>query len=140
MFEPLETTVTLMNGETGFTGVCGDNSPISFDYTPPFGDSAGYTPLELLLMSLAACSGMTLVVLLRKMRKTVDGFSVSARGVRRDTHPTVFREIALEFVLHSPDAGDAEMQRAVQLSEESFCPVWAMLDGVEITSSYRIVS
>lgn len=140
MSQPLETTVTLTNGKVGFTGVCRDNPPVAFDYTPPLGDGRGYTPLELLLMSLAACSGTTVVALLRKMRKTVAGFSVSARGIRRETHPTVFETITLDFVLHSPDAGDAEMERAIRLTEESYCPVWAMIrGGVAVTTTHRIV-
>jgi putative redox protein len=33
------------------------------------------------------------------------------------------------------------MQRAIRLSEETFCPVWAMLkNNVEIITEHRIIS
>jgi putative redox protein len=137
----LEANVTLTNDKVQFTGVSGSNPAVKFDYTPPIGDGQGYTSLELLLMSLATCSGTSVVVLLRKMRKTVAGFSVNAKGIRRDQNPTSFREISLEFILTSPDAEDHDIEKAIRMSEESFCPVWAMVKGnVEITTAFRIIA
>jgi putative redox protein len=111
------------------------------DYTPPLGDGQGYMPLELLLMSLAYCSGGTLSFLLRKMGKNIAGVAVHAKGERRDTSPTSFRNISLEFELYSKDAGDADVKKALTLAEESVCAVWAMLKGnVEIMTKYRIIA
>ena len=88
-------------------------------------------------MSLAACSGSTIVFLLRRMKKTVTGLKVHAKGIRREKHPTSFETIHLDFTLHSPDANEGDMQKAVQLSEETYCPVWAMLkNNVEVTTKY----
>jgi putative redox protein len=110
------------------------------DYFPPLGDGQGYTGLELLLMSLAGCSATSIVYLLRKMEKNVAGFSVRAKGIRREVHPTSFHTIALEFLVTSGDADDASVKRAIHLSEESLCPVWALLkNNVEIKTEYRIV-
>lgn len=67
MPEQLEVTVNLSNQKAKFTGVSRSNPPITFDYDPPPGDGQGYTGLEMLLMSLAACSGTSIVALLRNM-------------------------------------------------------------------------
>ena len=91
-------------------------------------------------MSLTVCSASTIVYLLRKMRKAVTGFEVHAKGIRREQHPTSFQRISLEFTLHSPDAEDVDMQNAIQLAENTYCPVWAMLKGnVEVATQYCIV-
>lgn len=141
MAEELEITVNLTNEKVQFTGVAGSNPPIICDYTPPVGDGAGYTGLELLLMSLATCSGTAVVHLLRKMRKTITGFEVHAKGIRREQHPMSFEKISLEFTLHSLDTEDVDMQKAVQLSEKSYCPVWAMLkNNVEVIPRYSVVA
>lgn len=141
MSEPLSVSVELTNQKVQFTGTAGANAPITIDYVPPLGDGQGYMPLELLLVSLASCSGATVVALLRKMRKTVAGLSVKASGIRRDHHPTAFQTILLEFFLTSPDTAEADIQKAVQLSEETYCPVWAMLkNNVEIGWEYRIIN
>jgi putative redox protein len=140
MGEEVEVKAALTNEKIQFTSVARSNPAIICDYKPPLGDGEGYTGLELLLTSLAVCSGSTLVFLLRKMRKTVTGLEVHAKGIRREQHPTSFETISLEFTLHSPDANDGDMQKVVQLSEETYCPVWAMLkNNVEVTTSCSVV-
>lgn len=75
------------------------------------------------------------------MRKSVSAFKVNARGVRRDQHPTSFEKIFLEFVVESTDVEDADMRKAVKMSEESVCPVWAMIkNNVEVITEYKIIA
>jgi putative redox protein len=41
----------------------------------------------------------------------------------------------------SADVKDTDMQKSIQLAEDSVCPVWAMVKGnAEITSEYKIVT
>lgn len=140
MAAELEVTVHSTDQKLGYTGALRTLPPITMDYVPPHGDGQGYMPLELLLMSLAACSGGTIAMLLRKSGKTISGVTVNAKGIRREQHPTSFHKIILEFILHSGDSGDADIQKAIQLSEQSFCPVWAMLkNNVKIVTEYKIM-
>jgi putative redox protein len=127
MAEELAVAIRLANQKVRFSGSARSNPAITMDYFPPLGDGEGYTGLELLLMSLAACSASTVVPLLRRMKKSVADFQVQARGIRRERHPTVFEKIFLEFILVSPDATENDLRQAIQMSEETFCPVWAML-------------
>jgi putative redox protein len=141
MAEPLEVTVDLANQNVQFTGRSRSNPAVTMDYFPPLGEGQGYTGLELLLMSLAGCSATSIVYLLRKMDKNIAGFSVRARGLRREVHPTSFHTIVLEFAVLSADADEASVKKAIHLSEESLCPVWALLkNNVEIRTEYRIVA
>jgi putative redox protein len=137
----LEVTVNSTNQKLGYTGALRSHPAIPIDYIPPLGDGQGYTPLEMLLMSLAACSGGTIGLLLRKMGKTVSGIKVNAKGTRREQHPTSFQQILLEFFVSSNDVNDADIQKAIMLAEESVCPVWAMVKGnAEITTEYKILA
>jgi len=141
MAEVLEVVVHSTDQKLGYTGKAKSNPPIIMDYTPPLGDGRGYMPLELLLMSLAYCSGGTLSLLLKRMGKSITAVSVNAKGIRRDHSPTSFTRIFLEFSLHSRDAGDADVQKAIKAAEESVCAVWHMLKGnVEIVTDYKIVA
>jgi len=89
---------------------------------------------------LAVCSVTSLVFLLRKMRKNISGFKVNARGIRRDTHPTLLTRIYLEFILNTTDTADTDIKQALKLTEETYCPVWAMLkNNVEVIAEYKIV-
>jgi len=141
MDAPLSVTIELVNEKVRFSGSARGLPPVSADYFPPLGDAQGYTGLELLLLSLAACSATSIIPLLRRMRKTVDAFQVNASGVRRAQHPTSFERIGIEFILTSPDAAADDLQKAVQLSAETYCPVWAMLKGsVEIVPTLRVMA
>lgn len=137
----LEVTVQSTNQKLGYTAALRSLPAIAIDYIPPLGDGQGYLPLEMLLMSLAACSGGTIGLLLRKMGKTVSGIKVNVKGTRRDQHPTSFRSIFLEFIVTSADVKNEDVQKSIKLAEESACPVWAMVKGnAEITSAFSIVA
>ena len=141
MLAQLEVTVNSTNQRLGYSGALKSHPAIPIDYIPPFGDGQGYTPLEMLLMSLAACSGGTIGLLLRKMGKTISGIKVNAKGTRRDQHPMSFQKILLEFLVSSNDVKDADIQKAIKLAEESVCPLWAMVKGnAEIMTEYKIVA
>jgi putative redox protein len=136
----LETEVTLINSKLKFSAKAQSNPEIILDYIPPLGDGEGYMPLELLLISLAACSASTVAPLLRKFQKDVSGLTVAAKGVRRETHPTSFETITLDFTLKSKDAQEADMQKVLQMTKDKYCPVWAMLkNNVEIMTQFTII-
>ncbi len=115
---------------------------VAIDYPLQPGDAgAGATPLQLLLASLAACSGNTLALVLNRMKQPLEGLEVNARGLRRDEHPTVVTEIALEFTVHGTGVSPEAVTKALVVAEDQLCPVWAMLKPcTPITASYRIVA
>ncbi len=141
MAAQLEVTVDSTDQKLGYRGALRSLPPITMDYIPPHGSGQGYMPLEMVLMSLAACSGGTVAFLVRKMGKTIANVTVKAKGTRREQHPLSFEKISLEFLIHSKDAADADVQRAIRLAEESACPVWALLKGnVEIATACTVVA
>ena len=138
--EVLKTEIKLVNDKIHFIGKAKDNEPISIDYSSPIGDDLGYTSLELFLLSLSSCVGSSLALLLRKMGKTISGLEVKAYGVRRNQHPTSFEKITIQIVLTSDDATNQTVDRALAISEDSICPVWAMIKNcVEVVVNYSIV-
>lgn len=124
----LTATATLADSKMKFDCTAGTHTLVT-DYTPPYGEGNGPTSLELFLASLCSCLGGTLALLLRHGGKQLDGITVSATGTRRETHPTCFERIALQVHVQSPDLLQADVDRAVQLSEERICPVAAMIKG-----------
>lgn len=136
----LEVYSRLVNGKVKFSSAAGEKSEIITDYIPPLGEGKSYMPLELFLISFATCVGGTVSPLLRKLGKNVTDLSVQARGIRREQHPTCFEKIFLHITLTSPDAGEEDLQKAVALSEERFCPVWAMIkNNVEVIFDCQVV-
>jgi putative redox protein len=140
-FEPLAVSIDLISDKVRFTGALRDHPPITVDYTAPIGYGLGYTSLELFLMSLATCLGSTVLLVLRKMRKTITGCRITAHGLRRQEHPTCFERIAIDVELHASDVTEHDVQQALLIAETSLCPVWAMVKGnVEVTPNVRILA
>ena len=136
----LNTEIKLVNDKIHFIGKTKDNEPVSIDYSSPIGDDLGYTSLELFLLSLSSCIGSSLALLLRKMSKTVSGLEIKAQGVRRKLHPTSFEKITLDILFTSNDLTPQAVDKALALSEDSICPVWAMIkNSVEVETNYTIV-
>jgi putative redox protein len=137
--EPVSIQISLANDKLRFSARSRDNDAVYSDNLPPLGDGQGYMPVELFLISLATCSGSTIVSLLRKKRKTVVSFGMRAEGYRREEHPRSFERIILHCELVSPDATDEDMRRCIELTEEKYCPVWAMIKGnVEVVCGFTI--
>jgi len=124
-----------------FLGSGSGTQSIVIDYPPPLGEDTGLRGgLEVLLMALAACAGQTVVPLLNRMRQPVEGCTIEAVGKRRDEHPTVLTEIHVKFTVRGNGLDRATVDRAIELAESKYCPVWAMLKGgTRITRSVEIV-
>jgi len=132
-------SIKLVNDRLNFIGTVDDNVPVSIDYIAPLGDNLGYTSLELLLLSLTSCIGSAVLTFLRRMNKTIKNCEIKARGIRREEHPTGFRNITVEIVIESPDITDDEMIKVIKLAEDKYCPVYSMIkDNTDIGIEFNI--
>lgn len=101
----------------------------------PDGGSQGLRPKALLLSALGGCTAIDVVGILAKMRVPIEGLEVRVRAEVRDEHPKVFTGIHVTYAFRGQDLPLEKLQRAVQLSEETYCGVSAMLrPAVPITS------
>jgi len=101
--------------------------------------SAGPSPLELLVLSLGACTGADVISILRKKREKVTDYRVEIRGERREEHPRSFRKLEVRHFLKGRGISEAAVERAVMLSTEKYCSVAATLrPTAEIVSTWEI--
>lgn len=99
----------------------------------------GASPMELLLIALAGCTGMDIVGILEKKRKNIDQFELTVRGLRRFEDPRIYTNILVHYELWSEDLDPASLEQAIRLSEEKYCSVSGMFGvGTQITSTYQI--
>ena len=103
------------------------------------GHNDGFRPTELIAIGLVGCTGMDVISILRKKRQEVTAFEVKAHIIRADEHPKVFTNIEIEYIVAGKNIDPAAVDRAVQLSEERYCPSIAMLrKAAEITNRITI--
>lgn len=124
-----------------FVGKTDSNHWITMDGPENFGGSnAGIRPKELILISLAGCTGSDVASILQKKRVKLDGFEMNITAEQQDEHPQVFTKINLEYVFYGKNLPVKEIERAIELSQTKYCSVTAMLQkAVTIEHTYRIV-
>jgi uncharacterized OsmC-like protein len=93
------------------------------------GESPDFTPVELLLVAIAGCSGTDVDFITSKRAEPLT-FTVTAEGEKvRDEHGTNrMRDLKVRFSVTFPDgeAGDRAREmlpRAIEMSEERLCTV-----------------
>lgn len=101
------------------------------------GTGHGTSPMELLLMSIAGCSGMDIVTILEKMQVKIQRFETIVEGERANDHPRVFKDIELVYKFWGEALPEVKLQRAVQLSMGKYCSVANMIDKAA-NLTYRI--
>jgi putative redox protein len=124
-----------------FVGKTDSNHWITMDGPEDFGGSnAGIRPKELILISLAGCTGSDVASILQKKRVKLDGFEMNITADVAEEHPQVFTKISLEYVFYGKNLPVKEIERAIELSQTKYCSVTAMLQkAMPIEHSYRIV-
>ena len=101
----------------------------------------GTSPMELLLLGVAGCTGVDIVHILGKKRIILDQFEVRVRGKRTDDYPKVYTEIEIEYLFWADGLAPKAVEQAIELSEEKYCSASAMMScSAEMRSSYRILA
>lgn len=84
-------------------------------------EHVGASPMELLLMGVAGCSGIDIVGILEKMRVNFEAFEIGVEGERAEDHPRVFTEIRVVYKFWGTDLPEDKLRRAIDLSFEKYC-------------------
>ncbi|MFS4455409.1 OsmC family protein [Maribacter sp. 2304DJ31-5] len=90
------------------------------------GNGSGYRPKALMLSSLAGCSGLDIASLIKKMKLEVDDFHIETIANLTDEHPKYYDNVVIEYHFHGKDLSEKKLQRAVDLSVETYCGVMEM--------------
>lgn len=102
------------------------------------GHDLGASPMELLLMGLAGCSGIDMISILKKQKQEVSSFKAEVEGFREqieDAKP--FKKIRVVFYLDG-NVDPKKAFRSAQLSFEKYCSVSKTLE-LMATIHYKVV-
>jgi putative redox protein len=97
-------------------------------------------PMELLLVALGACTATDVVSILAKKRQKLESLEVEVSGERAAEPPAVWVKLEIVYKLRG-DLDEPAVKHAIQLSEEKYCSVAAMLrKAAPITFRYEIAA
>ena len=125
-----------LSDERGHDAVADEGSPLGHDL--------GISPPDLLLAALCACTGISAVSLLQKMRQPLRALTVRAEGDRQPDWPKAFTQIRLIFEIAGDGPFDeALVRKATQLATKRYCAVGGTIElgkgGCEILFEHRFV-
>ena len=98
------------------------------------------TPMEMLLVSVAACTAADIVSILEKKRQKISDYKVEIKGTRREEYPQAFVAFHVHHIVYGTDVSEQAVAQAIELSDTKYCSVAATVrPTAEITTSYEIV-
>ncbi|MES2622168.1 MAG: OsmC family protein [Bacteroidota bacterium] len=90
--------------------------------------TTGVRPKALILSSLAGCTAIDVVDILKKMRVEYSDFRIDVAGELTEELPKVYHTIHLAYFIKLQSEEDkSKMEKAVNLSQEKYCGVTAMV-------------
>ena len=97
-----------------------------------------FRPMQLLLVSLAGCSAIDVINILKKQRQRIDDFHMEVTGDRKEGVPAPFTKIQVHFSL-SGKIKEEKLIKAIELTEAKYCSVYFSLNPeIEITFTFDL--
>jgi putative redox protein len=99
----------------------------------------GISPMQLLLIALAGCTGMDISSILEKKHHRPANMQVKVSGKRALDYPKVWTDIHITYLIWGENIPPKDVEQAIRLSEEKYCSVGLMLGNTAtINSEYLI--
>jgi putative redox protein len=103
------------------------------------GNDLGPRPKALMLLSLAGCTGMDVVSILKKMRVELDDFAIEVEADLTEEHPKQYNKMNVIYKFWGKDLPMDKIEKAVSLSDERYCGVSAVYKkAMEMTHEIRV--
>lgn len=109
--------------DSGFTIALGADPVVG-------GANDGFRPLELMAISLAGCTAMDVISILRKKQQQITNFVVKVHAEQAPEHPRTFTQILVDYVISGNNVDEKALIRAIELTATKYCPAQALLGKV----------
>lgn len=103
------------------------------------GTNTGPGPKKLLLAALSACTGMDIASILKKMQVEIDQLDIEVQGDLTDEHPKHYYKMHVIYHFKGKNLPLDKLEKAVKMSETTYCGVRATFKGLELSSEIRIL-
>ena len=122
-------------GDNRFRGRSGD-AEIVMD-SPP---RAGPNPVQTLALALAGCMAMDVLLVIQRGRYPLEALTTRLVAERAPGDPRRVLKVELLFTVKG-DVPPDRIERAIQLSRDSYCSVWHSLrEDIELTTGFEILA
>ena len=114
-----------------FSGTAGTGFEVPIGADEQAGDANdGFRPLELMAISLAGCTALDVISILKKKQQVVTSFEVRVQADQAQEFPKVFTRALITYLVTGHSLEENAVRRSIELSATKYCPAQAMLSQV----------
>lgn len=104
------------------------------------GSDLGPPPKKLMLTALAGCTGIDVIMILKKMKVVPEAFNVIVEADVTEEHPTHYTKMKVIYQFKGKDLPMDKLEKAVNLSESKYCGVTAVYKkAMDLETEIRVV-
>jgi putative redox protein len=117
---------TLFNKNMSFTADITGHKVLMDTTADDGGEDSGPSPKKLMLASLAGCTGIDIVSILNKMKVEFTDFSIGVHAALSTENPKIYNHVKITYKIKLAEEDKSKIIKAVSLSTEKYCGVFAM--------------
>jgi len=102
-------------------------------------DAVGFRPFQLLVASIASCSGSVFHKILAKQRTAFDDLTIEAEVERNEEEANRVEKITLHFTIEGKDLNEKKLQRNLEISRKNCSMVQSVKDSIEVVEHLTVV-
>jgi len=119
--------VTHWKGNLQFESDNPSGKLLTMDTSPENGGyNSGLSPKAMMLSTLAGCSGLDVVSILKKMKVPFSDFRMDTYGELTDEHPKYYHKVSVEYHFYGNELDEKKIEKAVNMSIDTYCGVMEM--------------
>lgn len=104
-------------------------------------DEFGFRPYQLLVSSLAVCSGGVLRKILERKRLPAKNITIEVKEVvRNEEIANRVEKVHLHFLIERETIRDEQMEKIMQLTAKNCSMLQSVIDSIEVVETYEFLS
>jgi putative redox protein len=120
---------TVFNEGMAFTAEINGHNIVMDTTADEGGHESGPSPKRLMLASLSGCTGIDIVSILNKMKVPFSDFSIGVHAALSADHPKIYNYVKVTYKIKLAPDDKPKMIKAVDLSKDKYCGVYAMFSS-----------
>ncbi|KOO41078.1 OsmC family protein [Priestia koreensis] len=103
------------------------------------GDEAhGFRPFQLMVSSIAVCSGGVLRTILKKKRIAIDDITIQANVERNEAKANRIEKIHLHYVITGNDLPEEKIAQSIELARKNCPMVQSVINSIEVEETFEL--
>ncbi|KEK23821.1 OsmC family protein [Bacillus gaemokensis] len=103
------------------------------------GKESGFTPLELLVSSIAGCSAIVFRTILEKKRISYDAFTIETEIGRSEALSRPVESIHLHYIIKAERITQEQLEKVLELAVKNCTIAQSVKDSIKITETLELI-